>query len=181
MSQFEDFIRDELPLRQVVIKAAGDPTTGSGVLAAIGTYYLDTDDNFKRYEKFGSGNTDWREVPTGTSTGGVQTDAVTFDNDAKITSVKIDPFSGTQVIDTFDLSDYKSSKYIIRASNDTTIHCTELLLLADSSQALITQYGVLGDTLAVEYDAGVSGTTVSLSATTSLSGAELSIYKFLLG
>ena len=181
MSQFEDFIRDELPLRQVVVKSAGDPTAGDGVIAAIGTYYLDTDDNFKRYEKFGSGNTDWREVPTGTSSGGVQTDAVTFSNDAKITSAKIDSFNGTQVIDTFSLSNYKSSKYIIRVSNNDTIHCTELLLLADEAQALITQYGVLGNTSAVEYDAGVSGTTVSLSATTSLVGAEMSIYKFLLG
>lgn len=181
MGAFEDFIQDELPLRQVVVKSAGDPTTGAGYIAAIGTYYLDTDNNFKRYEKSGSGNTDWREVPTGTTTGGVQTDAVTFGNDAKITSVKIDSLSSAQVIDTFDINDYRSSKYIIRASNSDTIHCTELLLLADSTQALITQYGVLGDTTAVEYDAGVTGTTVSLSATTSLSGAEMSIYKFLLG
>ena len=180
MGAFEDFIQDELPLRQVVVKDAGDPTTGAGYIAAIGTYYLDTDNNFKRYEKIGSSNTDWREVPTTTSTGGVQTDEVIFANDSKITTLKIDNMSGTQVLDSFNVNDFKSSKYIIRASNPSTIHCSEILLLTDTSQAYITQYGVLGDTSAITFDAAVSSSTVSLSGTTSLSALEVSVYKFLL-
>jgi len=180
MGAFEDFIQDELPLRQVVVKSSGDPTTGSGYIAAIGTYYLDTDNNFKRYEKIGSGNTDWREVPTTSSSGGVQTDEVIFANDSKITTLKIDSLSGTQVLDSFDVNDFKSAKYIIRASNPSTIHCSEILLLTDTTQAYITQYGVLGNTGAITFDASVSSTTVSLSGMTSLSALEVSVYKFLL-
>ena len=61
---FEQFVRDELPLRQITIKGSGNPSIGSGVAATIGTYYLDTADNFKRYVRFGGGMTDWEVVPT---------------------------------------------------------------------------------------------------------------------
>ena len=180
MGAFEDFIQDELPLRQVVIKASGNPMTGSGYIAAIGTYYLDTNDSFKRYEKTVSGNTDWTAVPTGGSDGGVQTNSVTFANNSQITTLKFETFSGTQEIDSFDLSDFKSAKYIVRASNNTITHCSEILLTADSSNTYITQYGVLGETDAIEFGSSINSTTVSLSGTTALSGMELSIYKFLL-
>tara|TARA_B100001123_G_C15115797_1_gene949309 strand:+ start:375 stop:920 length:546 start_codon:yes stop_codon:yes gene_type:complete len=180
MGAFEDFIQDELPLRQVVVKSTGDPRSGDGYIAAIGTYYLDTDDDFKRYEKIGSGNTDWREVPTTSSSGGVQTDEVIFANDSKITTLKIDNMTGTQVLDSFNVNDFKSSKYIIRASNADTIHCSEILLLSSSTNAYITQYGVLGNATAMSYDASVSSSVVSLSGTTTLTGMEVSVYKFLL-
>ena len=180
MGAFEDFIQDELPLRQVVVKSTGDPRTGDGYIAAIGTYYLDTDDSFKRYEKIGSGNTDWREVPTTSSSGGVQTDSVVFANDSKITTLKIANLTGTQEIDTFDVNDFKSAKYIIRASNPSVTHCSEILLLADSNESRITQYGVLGDTGAISFDTDISSDTVGLSGTTALSGLEVSVYKFLL-
>ena len=52
MSAFEDFIKIELPLRQVLLKDAGDPRI-SGVPAVRGTYYLDTTNNYRRYEKIG--------------------------------------------------------------------------------------------------------------------------------
>lgn len=180
MGAFEDFIQDELPLRQVVVKEAGNPTTGSGYLAAIGTYYLDTDNNFKRYEKTGSGDTDWREVPTTSSSGGVETEAVIFSTDSKITTTKIDDMNGTQLIDSFDINDYSSAKYIIRASTATMIHCSEILLTADSSQAYLTQYGALGDASGVTFDANITSDVVGLSATTSLTDVDLSICKILL-
>ena len=180
MGAFEDFIQDELPLRQVVVKSTGDPRTGDGYIAAIGTYYLDTDDNFKRYEKIDSGNTDWREVPTTSSSGGVQTDSIIFANESKITTLKIDNLTGTQVIDSFNVNDYASAKYIIRASNPSTIHCSEILLLADSTQSYITQYGVLGELTAIDFQTNVDSLICTLSGTTPLSGLEVSVYKFLL-
>lgn len=182
MSGFEDFIRDELPLRQVVIKQSGDPTTGSGVIAAIGTYYLDTNDNFKRYEKYGSGNTDWREVVTASSGGGVTTDAITFDQgDHKITTTTVDGLSGTQVIDSFSTNDYTAVKYIVHAADTTDATCSELLLLSTSNGLEMTQYGVLGDATLITLDADVSSTTVTLSATTTATSVNVSLYKFLLG
>ena len=84
MGVFEDFIQDELPLRQVVVKAAGNPTTGDGYIAAIGTYYLDTDDSFKRYEKVGSGNTDWRATPTTSSSGAVETEILLLADESTV-------------------------------------------------------------------------------------------------
>lgn len=180
MGVFEDFIQDELPLRQVVVKSAGDPTTGDGYIAAIGTYYLDTDNNFKRYEKIGSGNTDWREVPTTSSSGGVETEAVVFTTDSKISSIKIDDMASTQLIDSFDISDFTSAKYIIRASNDSMIHCSEILLAADSSQVYLTQYGSLGNSTAVTFNANITSNVVGLSGETALSGVDLSVCKILL-
>ena len=180
MGAFEDFIQDELPLRQVVVKAAGDPTTGDGYIAAIGTYYLDTDNSFKRYEKIGSGNTDWRASPTTSSSGDVETDAVVFANDSQITTLKIDSLTNTEEIDSFDVADFRSAKYIIRASNDDVLHCSEILLVADDSDVHITQYGVLGNTDAITFEADIDSGTVALSGTTALSALEVSVYKFLL-
>jgi hypothetical protein len=179
MGAFEDFIQDELPLRQVVVKAAGDPTTGDGRIAAIGTYYLDTDDSFKRYEKIGSGNNDWRAVPTTSTTGGLSTDSVQFANDSEITTLKIPALSGTQEIDSFSTIDFKSAKYIIRASSSTDIHCSEILLLADDNNVFYTQYGLLGSSTLINFSADISNGVVALSGTSSDS-LEVSVYKFLL-
>lgn len=179
---FEDFIRDELPLRQVVIKAAGDPTTGDGVIAAIGTYYLDTDDSFKRYEKYGSGNTDWREVVTSSGSGGVTAESVTFDEEKyKITTATVDSLSGTQIVDSFNTNNYTVAKYIVKASDSTSITCSELLLVCTASGVEMTQYGVLGNTSLVSFDADVVSSVASISATTDQTSVDLSIYKFLLG
>lgn len=179
MTAFEDFIRDELPLRQVVIKAAGDPTTGQGVVAAIGTYYLDTDNNFKRYEKYGSAHTDWREAVTSGSGTGVQTGAITFDDQSKITTIQVTGLSGTGTLDTFSSTDFMSCKYIINSTDTQSSSCTEVLLLHDHGQLHMTQYASLGDTNLVTLDASLSGGEVSLIATSD-TNVSLSVYKFLL-
>jgi hypothetical protein len=178
MSQFEDFIRDELPLRQVVIKAAGAPTSGNGVIAAIGTYYLDTDDGFRRYEKYGSGNTDWREAVT-SSGEGVQTDSIIFSDNSKITTIQVTSLSGTQTLDTFDTSNHVSSKYIINGVTSTDVFCTEALITARGNDIYMTQYGTLGKTDMVSLNATLSSSQVSVVATTTES-VDLSIYKFML-
>ena len=63
---FESFVQAELPNRQVLFSGAGNPAT-VGVAGTIGTYYLDTSDNYKRYEKTGSGNNDWVAVGSGST------------------------------------------------------------------------------------------------------------------
>ena len=181
MSQFEDFIRDELPLRQVVIKSAGNPTQGDGVIATLGTYYLDTDDSFKRYEKFGSGNTDWRATPTTSSSGAVSTDAVQFADDSEVTTIKVDSLNGTSELDTFTVTDHTSAKYIINATGSNVSHCSEMLLHVDTNDNVhITQYGVLGDQDIISFDASVSAGAMALSATTT-QALDVSVFKFLLG
>lgn len=69
MSEFEDFIRAELPLRQILYIDAFDPSS-TGKFATIGSYFLDSSDNYKRWEKTGENNTDWTEVGTGSTGGG---------------------------------------------------------------------------------------------------------------
>ncbi|MDB4464432.1 hypothetical protein N9033_00010 [bacterium] len=180
MSQFEDFIRDELPLRQVVIKAAGNPTQGDGVIAALGTYLLDTDDGFKRYEKYGSGNTDWRPTPTTSNTGAISTDTVQFTDDSEVTTIKINSLNGTSELDTFTVTDHTTAKYIINASGSSVSHCSEMLLHVDTNDNVhITQYGVLGDKDIISFNASVSTGAMALSATTS-QALDISIFKFLL-
>lgn len=162
MSGFEDFIRDELPLRQVVIKSSGDPTTGDGVIAAIGTFYLDTNNNFKRYEKIGSGNTDWRAVPTTSSTGAVSTDTVQFADDSEITSITATGVTGSQAVDTFSTTAFKSAKYVLQAISSDSITCSEVLLLVVGENIQISHYGVLGDNTLIDVTASVSNNQVSL-------------------
>ena len=71
MSEFEDFIRAELPLRQILYIDAYNPSSNNGKFATIGSYFLDSSDSYKRWEKTGESNTDWTEVgTTGNSTGG---------------------------------------------------------------------------------------------------------------
>lgn len=162
MSGFEDFIRDELPLRQVVIKSSGDPTTGDGVIAAIGTYYLDNSNNFKRYEKMGSGNTDWRAVPTTSTTGAVSTDTVQFADDSEITTVSASGISGNQTIDTFSVSSFKSAKYILQATSSDSITCSEILLLVTGQDVQLSHYGILGNSELIDVTATIENNLVSL-------------------
>lgn len=65
MATFQEFVQSELPLRQVVIFGAFNPTL-SGQPAAIGSYFLDNSSGsgpYIRYEKIGSSATEWRIVP----------------------------------------------------------------------------------------------------------------------
>lgn len=162
MSGFEDFIRDELPLRQVVIKSSGDPTTGDGVVAAIGTFYLDTNDNFKRYEKIGSGNTQWRAVPTTSATGAVSTDTVQFADESEITTVSAAGLSGEQTIDTFSANSFKAAKYVLQATGSDSITCSEVLLLVTGQDVQLSHYGILGDSTLIDVTATIENDLVSL-------------------
>lgn len=60
MGAFEDFVIAELPLRQVLFSFTGDPSTGDGKAASPGTYIWD--ENNIRWEKVGTGATDWQKV-----------------------------------------------------------------------------------------------------------------------
>lgn len=116
MSAFEDFIKIELPLRQVLIKDAGDPTV-VGVPAVRGTYYLDTSNNYTRYEKTGGGNTDW--TPVGGSDGGIkhETNLSTDANNLSAT-----------VVACFDTTQIKTVKYVIHIENNNSFCAYELLV-----------------------------------------------------
>lgn len=72
MSGFETFVQNELPNRQVLLVGTGNPGTANsnaGTYAPIGAYWLDSNDSFKRYVKYGENDTDWEIVPTASDIG----------------------------------------------------------------------------------------------------------------
>lgn len=69
MSGFETFVQNELPNRQVLLVSTGNPGAGSGTYAPIGAYWLDSNDSYKRYVKYGENDTDWEIVPTASDIG----------------------------------------------------------------------------------------------------------------
>ena len=82
MSSFESFVQAELPNRQVLLVDSGNPGAGAGNYAPIGAYWLDQNDSYKRYVKYGENDTDWEVVPTASDIGsggggGVSSDIAT--------------------------------------------------------------------------------------------------------
>ena len=69
MSSFETFVQAELPNRQVLLVDSGNPGAGAGNYAPIGAYWLDQNDSYKRYVKYGENDTDWEVVPTASDIG----------------------------------------------------------------------------------------------------------------
>jgi hypothetical protein len=136
MSAFEDFIKIELPLRQVLLKNAGDPSV-SGVPAVRGTYYLDTSNNYKRYEKTGGANTDWSpvggnqesELATLTATVSALSAAVSNTIVKTKTQLSTDAsnLTATQIA-CFNITTTKSVKYMIHSENSNSFCAFELLV-----------------------------------------------------
>ena len=78
--------------------------------------------------------------------------------------------TGSQVVDTFSASEYRTTKYIIQLEHDSDskYHSTEILLTHDGTQVYLTEYGIIRtDSSLGEFDATLSGGTISLSLTPS--------------
>lgn len=77
---------------------------------------------------------------------------------------------GEQVVDTFATTDYRTTKYIIQLEHDSDskYHSTEILLTHDGTEVYLTEYGIVRtDSSLGEFDATISGGTVSLTLTPS--------------
>lgn len=122
-SNFEEFIRQEMPLRQVLLYQPGDPRVAPGYTAVIGAYYLDTTDNYTRYVKLSAGDMDW--APVGNGDVGTMTISALS---AAIDSNRFDIQSLSGVLSahvyetntTFDTLSTQLTSYI--QSNDTSLH-----------------------------------------------------------
>lgn len=136
MSAFEDFIKIELPLRQVLVTDSFNPSV-SGVPALRGTYFLDSSDNYTRYEKTGSANTAW--TPVG---GAQESDLTSLRSDVATLSARADTTSRqtktllstdsgsltATMIDCFDILQTKAVKYTIHVENSTSFCTFEMLV-----------------------------------------------------
>lgn len=121
-SNFEEFIRQEMPLRQVLLYQPGDPRVAPGYNAVIGAYYLDTTDNYTRYVKLSAGDMDWAPVGNG-DVGTVTISALSAAIDSN--RFDIQSLSGAlsahvhETNTTFDTLSTQLTSYI--QSNDTSI------------------------------------------------------------
>lgn len=76
----------------------------------------------------------------------------------------------SQVVDTFSASTYRTTKYVIQLEHDSDskYHSTEILLTHDGTEVYLTEYGIIQtDSSLGEFDATLSGGTISLSVTPS--------------
>jgi len=86
------------------------------------------------------------------------------------------------VIDSFDITKYRSAKYVVQATSGTDYEVSEVLVIHDGTNALVTQYAVLetnaslgsvtvainGGQLEVTYTAVTAGTEVKVAMPTYL-------------
>lgn len=181
MSAFEDFIKIELPLRQVLIKDAGDPSV-NGQPAVRGTYYLDTTDNYLRYEKTGPANTDW--TPIGRTQEGLidtlssQITALSARVESSIIkrktylSTDANNLSATQIA-CFNSTVVKAVKYNIHVENNDS-YCTFELLVTYHDTTTHGQgikhvaYAALGQDDLINIQTSNIGDVVSVSLTPTL-------------
>ncbi len=69
----------------------------------------------------------------------------------------------SQVIDSFDLNDYRTAKYIIQAINESDVHSTEVLLNHNDIDVFVYQYNSVGsNTSLFTVSSSLTGNTISL-------------------
>lgn len=73
------------------------------------------------------------------------------------------------IIDVFSKNRFRSAKYQIQVTNDTSHHTTEILLVHDGVIVYLTEYGtILTDTSLATFSADIVGNNVRLLATPAL-------------
>lgn len=176
MSAFEDFIKIELPLRQVLITDSFNPAL-SGTPALRGTYFLDTSDNYRRYEKTGGGNTDW--TPIGGSTED-EVASLRSDVDAlsgqfsgsvvkKQTALSTDSSNlSSTAIACFNTTQVKTVKYVVHVENSNSFCAFELLVTYHNTNTQgegikHVAYAAVGQTDLTSIETTQNGTIVSVN------------------
>jgi len=92
----------------------------------------------------------------------VSTDTIQFADDSEMTSITVSGVTGSQAVDTFSTTSFKSAKYVLQATSSNSITCSEVLLLVVGDDVQISHYGVLGDSALIDVTASISNNQVSL-------------------
>ena len=75
-----------------------------------------------------------------------------------------------QIIDSFSKNRFRSVKYQVQVTNDTSHHTTEILLVHDGIITYLTEYGtILTDESLATFSSAIVGSNVRLLATPTLS------------
>lgn len=151
----------------VTVKAntAGDMTTGNGFVTGIFGANTLTATTLK------GGNVQSNSVlfiASNTNVGNSTSEVIVLHNNVVHSKATVNTTSSTsaQVIDTFSATEYRSGKYLLSLTSATTYQSTEIMILHDGSNALITEYATLssGSSLGT-FVANVDSTTVRLYLT----------------
>lgn len=151
----------------VTVKAntAGDMTTGNGFVTGIFGANTLTATTLK------GGNVQSNSVlfiASNTNVGNSTSEVIVLHNNVVHSKATVNTTSSTsaQVIDTFSATEFRSGKYLLSLTSATTYQSTEIMILHDGSNALITEYATLssGSSLGT-FVANVDSTTVRLYLT----------------
>lgn len=115
----------------------------------------------------GAGLDNSKVMKTGdTMTGTLNVPTVNFDKAEILTGNFVTTNTSEIIVNTFAISQFRSSKYIIQASSGTSHSTTELIVLHDNSDVYISEYGQVDtDDSLVSYTADISGINVRLKGT----------------
>lgn len=166
----------------VTVKAntAGDMTTGNGFVTGIFGANTLTASTLK------GGNVQSNAVlllASNTNIGNSTNEVIVLHNNVVHTKATVNTTSSTsaQIIDSFTTTDYRSGKYLISLTSATTYQSTEIMILHDGTNALITEYATLssGSSLGT-FVANVDSTTVRLYLTPTNSSTTVKYHRTLI-
>ena len=106
-------------------------------------------------------------------------DRVDFDSNASNSSnVVASSVAGSQAIDSFLASQFRSAKYLVQVTSGTDYHTTEILLIHNGSTVHMTEYASIFDnTELATFDADISSGYVRLLATPTNTGSSIRVYR----
>lgn len=115
----------------------------------------------------GGGRDSTKVSKTGdTMTGNLTVPEINFTSAVISSGQKIASNTDQIIIDTFDSSIFRGSKYILQASCNTNFSITELLVLHDNINIYLDEYGQIGsNTALISYTATVESGNVKLLGT----------------
>lgn len=166
----------------VTIKAntAGDMTIGNGFVTGVFGANTLTATTIK------GGNVQSNSVlsiASNTLIGNSSSEVVTLHNNVVHTKATVYNTSTTsaQIIDSFSTADYRSGKYLLSLTSSSSYQSTEIMILHDDVNALVTEYATLstGSSLGT-FVANVESTTVRLFLTPTNSSTTVKYHRTLI-
>jgi len=106
-------------------------------------------------------------------------DRIDFDSNASNSSnVVASSVAGSQAIDSFLASQFRSAKYLVQVTSGTDYHTTEILLIHNGTDVHITEYATIFDNVELAtFDADIASGYVRLLATPTNTGSSIRVYR----
>lgn len=106
-------------------------------------------------------------------------DRVDFDSNASNSSnVVASSVAGSQAIDSFQASQFRSAKYLVQVTSGTDYHTTEILLIHNGTTVHMTEYASIFDNAELAtFDADIASGYVRLLATPTNTGSSIRVYR----